>query len=75
MNVLVYSKDLCSQDERLASMRVGDRFVRHFNKYGREIANGGYEYATLMRLDDGRLFKVRLDKLDEHFEIEADDAE
>ncbi len=70
MDILVYSSDMGSLDQRLSDMSVGDRFVRHFSRYGRDIVSGGYEYATLMRIGDGRVFRVRMDKLVDHFTIE-----
>lgn len=70
MDILVYVNDMGSLDHRLSDMRIGDRFVRHFNKYDDVIRPGGYEYVSLLRVSDGQPFMVRADKLDSCFEIE-----
>lgn len=69
MNVLVYTSDLGSQDPRLADMQVGDEFIRRYSKYGGSYIRGGYEYATLQRVSDGHIFRVRVEKLNDHFEL------
>lgn len=68
MNVLVYTSDLGSQDPRLADMAIGDEFIRRYSKYGM-IVRGGYEYASIQRVSDGHIFRVRADKLNDHFEL------
>lgn len=37
------------------------------------VAEGGYEYAELVRRGDLRVFRARLDALDGHFEVERVD--
>lgn len=75
MDVLIYASDMGSLDHRLADLHIGDRFIRHFNRYDHGIRPGGYEYASLLRISDGRPFMVRMDKLEQFFEVENDSAE
>lgn len=42
-------------------------------KRGTEIHEGGYEYAVLIRRGDLRVFRVRLEKFEDLFEVEEVD--
>jgi len=75
MNVLVYASDMGSQDPRLADMQVGEEYIRRYSKYGGLYLRGGYEYATLQRVSDGRVFRVRAEKLNDHFELKREENE
>ena len=74
MDVLVYASDMGSLDHRLDDMSIGDEFIRHFSRYSHDILPGGYEYATLQRLSDGHVFRVRMEKLVEHFVVKNDSS-
>lgn len=74
MNVLVYASDMGSQDPRLADMQVGEEYILWSSRSGGSYIRDGYEYKTLRRTSDGRFFRVRAEKLNDHFELKNDSS-
>lgn len=73
MDVMVYASDMGSQDPRLEDMRVGEEYVLWHSRSWSSIMCG-YEYKTLRRVSDGRFFRVRAEKVAEHFDLKNDSS-
>lgn len=58
--------------ESCPDLSVGDLL---WGKENREIWPGGYEYVVCARREDGRIFKFRVEHLEDCFEIEEVEEE
>lgn len=59
------SSQIVTCDPRLSTLMVGDELVNMHKTVIRDM----HEYVTLMRVTDGHVFEVRVERLEDSFEL------